>query len=302
MYELFWMMFNTHGVYLTHHENRGGTDYKWYNITEYEPSREENSRWLKSPLLSVIHLDERMLANHAVQHAFHSQLLQKWLYAKTRINLLPVFIKFTISLIYLVTFYVYQQDVPDPEELNSPVNVSIDSDDVNHTLSAGCGYGSMTNTHSTITMIYLMIHSAINLLHDIVGWVFYRFFEKHIYRQNYSIKGEKTLVLNQDVYYAATFAFHLFLLIGAPYIHERDNLFSYFVNLSLAGLSVPYILYMVQFVHRIGHFVVMMQAMSFIMLQFLIVFCCICLPWVFLFRSLILFDNEGKNQSYCYEM
>ena len=42
-----------------------GTD-----ITEYEPSRKENSRWLKSPLLSVIHLDERKLTNHSVQDAF----------------------------------------------------------------------------------------------------------------------------------------------------------------------------------------------------------------------------------------
>ena len=121
---------------------------------------------------------------------FHSQLLQKWFYAKTRINILPVFIKFTITLIYLLTFCVFQQDVPDPEELNGPVNVSTDSD-VNHTLSAGCRYGSMTNTQSTIIMIYLMIHSAINLLHDIFGWVFCRFIEKHIYRAELHHKGQK---------------------------------------------------------------------------------------------------------------
>ena len=30
MYELFWVMFNTHGVHLARHENRGGTDYRWY--------------------------------------------------------------------------------------------------------------------------------------------------------------------------------------------------------------------------------------------------------------------------------
>ena len=278
---LFWVMLHTEGVYLARHEIRGGTDYKWYDITEYESIEKGKGRWDRSPLVSVMMMDQGRLACQSTQQFLHSQFFTKWVQAKQKCSYIVILLMFFMRIFYIGIFFWYQMAI-----------LTDDSSSSNSTQS--CRDSRISSTTRIVVQSYLMIYSGMCLIALIATYLFYRFTHKCIWTQLSSLKGPKNIVLDMAIYHFCGCMFNALLLTGTPYMHVPNSTASHLLNLSLSACLCWHIMYMAQMFGYVGHFVIMMQAMMFILLQFLLVFILMCLPWVFLFRKLIFSAPNGE--------
>jgi hypothetical protein len=285
-YGLLWAMYNTEGVYLARHEVRGGVEYKWYDITEYETyGKGQQCRWSWSPLLSIMMMDKERFTQQSTLHFLHSQFLTKWLQAKRNCTFIPILFLFFLRSIHIGVFYCYQIAVP----LND-----------SHRNSSGesCTAIDLSGTSRLIIQAYLMMYSCCSLLFSVGMYAFYRIVHKNVFRMLYKLNGVKSLALDLNIYHFSSWVFHALVLVGAPYMHVPQSTASHLLNVCMSACLVWHILYMAQLLGSIGNFVIMMQAVMNILLQFLVVFILMCLSWMFIFQRLAVSAQSGNHLSF----
>ena len=291
-FELFWTMYQTEGVYLARHEVRGGRDYKWYNITEYEPRRQQGNRWLKTPLMSLLRIDEQVLLKPSAQRFLKSQMLGKWIQAKRSTNYMTMIIMFSCRIISIALFFWFQQLGPEDQLLEDDVSLNgtqllNDFASMNGSCHRNSSNRAAERSKHFHLQIFLQTYSALTLLVTVIFFLYSIKF-CHRWLLDYNLKGKKKLVLDQDAYHWSAFLFHVLVVAGAPYMHQENSTASKALNVLVSFQCGFYFMYMLQMFPHVGHFVVMMQAMMFTGYEFFIVFFIMCIPWLFLFRCLIL--------------
>ncbi len=105
-FALFRCMFETKGVYLMKVQNNGMFQHKLFDITEYE-SVSENSRFMRSPLHFLAHMDRGALHNPNTKALVEWEAIRDWGKAKLGQNLPLIVLWFSFRLLFAVLFHVF---------------------------------------------------------------------------------------------------------------------------------------------------------------------------------------------------
>ena len=270
------------GIYLHRVEKYGVIQYKWYDVSDYEGIAA--MRRDKSPIFLLTYADKQVIASAGFKDMHSKSQLQTWYDLKFKLNLPFIVGLFLIRLIYVMCYFVYDIDISFYENLPS-----------NYSLPCEPNFApSLTLQTKWVLYVYLITHSAVVILTDVCELVKFQFEGKWFWF--YNIKGRKTVVVNDWFYRLVSFLFTLLNLIsvvfdlvgfitdGGWYVTLTFFDISRLISPVLATWSL---LYFVQLLPSIGHFVITIQAILGDFAHFGVVFLLFIIPFMHTFQTII---------------
>ena len=172
-------IFETKGGLLKQTQKCGVYTTEFYNITEYESvygDRKSNCLLYFLPVL-----DRSTMRSKYIMELFGKEYIKEWINIKYKKNLPFIIVWLIVRLIYALIYIVFDNSITIIEE---KITVSDDPKYVNIT-EQSCLADSWSLKMSNTTIIfglgmYLLIHSAIVLGHDLLEWlcIFTKFLPK----------------------------------------------------------------------------------------------------------------------------
>ncbi len=318
---LFDEIMNTPGIYLAEKVQIGSWEHVSYDITEYEAFGCCTSRWSKSLPTIAYHVDTKVLRNETHVRILKHGIIGHWVRKKLQINLPFLLIWFVLRFGVFVAFYVVIGDDISPyvesikqqsnlAEFLAAFNVSwpVDYDvllikmpnrteDIQYatemirTIQEICQPGNWYGTLDSdwfywLCLYYLLLYSFFAILYDFCEIMV--FFCRRWFKWQFAIGSHKDLIVSATYYRICQFIFSFLSIFWVLlYLQANNHWFTEYGILPTCYLSVWTILYFFQMVPSVGHFVNSIQKMLTVMLQFLIVYVLIMLPYPHAFNVLV---------------
>ena len=265
-------------VYATQSEVIGGFTYQCYDITEYECHKTGN-RLSKCPLHFMVYMD--VLSKKYSTNVFDVVIIKHWINGKLKANFPLMF----LWLLFRILHYTMYTAL-DIMHVTSKTSANFTC--ANFLLQEGDYEWSQLEIF--VGSILLLIYSGGMLIFDIVEFLYY-YCSKHHRIMYKSVTGKRNCTVQEGFYRANQFILHLLTLTGciiiALDVKDDSNLMSW-IRLA-APLSFSWsILYFVQLVPVLGHFVIIMQRMMKTMLVFSVIFLFMMSPFMLVFGVSIL--------------
>ena len=320
---------NTDAVYLIKLERRGLEEKAWYDVTEYEDPFGCNGRQSKSPLTFLMLLDRKVLKHQKALFELRHGILRKLAEAKFRSNALLIFFWFLQRALCFVAFYcIVAIDVAEFMETlysyfggyypksNSTVyeNTMAENNETagNSTNETQCtpfvSWYFTKESHGSFLVILnlyiiLVINIAVSLVWDFIG-IFVRLI-KNSNKWNSCFGRKKNLAVYcilyqvcQTLFMATTCVYlsqSLLLQIGAV---EGGFMLVRFCLIASCYLSAWSILYFVQLLPSVGHFVNIVQRMQVILINFIVVYAILMFPFPHVFLVLLKEDDHCELEGF----
>ena len=271
------------GIYLHRVEKYGVIQYKWYDVSDYEGIAA--MRRNKSPIFLLTYADKCITRSAGYKDMHAKSQIQTWYNLRFNLNLLFIIGLFLIRLLYVICYFVYDMDISFYENL-SISNISVPCE--------AKFAPSLTSPTKWFLYVYLMIHSACIILTDVFELVNHQFIGKWYWFRN--IRGRKVVVTNDWFYRLVSFLLAVFVLvsiildfIGFQSITElsKSSVFFDIFRLISPVLAVWSLLYFVQLLPSIGHFVITIQAILGDFVHFSLVFILFIVPFMHTFQTII---------------
>ena len=289
--KLFYAIFNTPGIYLLKSHRQGFYCIKEYDVTEYE-SIGGSSRRNKSPMMFLTTVDSRILKNCDAMHSLCAGPIAAWANHKIKYNVPFIFLWSLLRLLCIFCFYLlvgYDANISFYDIINNRTN-----NDVVNTTEPLCEsvtdwFGLYTDENILIfSLIYVWVFSLISLFSEIVEGFVTLTLESRKWKKCFG-KPKDTLV--STVHYRlcqCIFCFIGNLLITTYTLSPARNLEPALIGITY--VSTWSILYFAQLLPHIGYFVNTIQRMLSVMLQFVIVYLIIVLPFTCAFQIILRSD------------
>ncbi len=306
--EMFEAIFDTEDVYLVKRERKGFYDFLEYDISEYESLGCDNRRH-KSPMLLLASIDKRILSDQKAVQILVNGPLSDWVYKKLHCNVpfiliwacLRVLLVFCfyfvisvnipwIELIEIVVYFVnhldefsHENETEYLDNITSVVNASVSNESCNLL----DWYGGLQYPSGILTaFLYMLMYAIFALLYDITEGLVSIF---HNWRRWRSALGKpKNLVASSTYYRVCQIMFSTLSIIWILfYILAPKDIITDIGLILVTFLSTWSVLYFVQIVPFIGKFVNSIQEMLAVMLQFIIVYVIILIPFPHAFQVLL---------------
>ncbi len=199
-------------------EVQGNAETKWFDITDYEGSQEGNRRD-KSPMLSFLLLDSRLITRPATKYFFTIDLFENWLRAKRRTCHCFITLWFLLRVFNVMTFVTFDLgiftigDVVEKEVWDSTLNrttlVHLSAGDANH--CRGNFVPSAVFRRLIVWLIFLQ--SSCQLIFDLVEFAF-AFYQYRRSWHRWTELGKKRLAVQILFYRIMQFLAEFAMCIG----------------------------------------------------------------------------------------
>ena len=148
-----------------------------------------------------------------------------------------------------------------------------------------------------VCLIFMISFSILSILYDILEQCLS--LRRKWYRWRFAFGKRKTLIIASTYYRTCQFLFSFFVLIWfIYYLTEPDSWVAEYGIIMTCYLSVWSILYFLQMMPLIGHFVNSIQKMLTIMVQFLIVYFFVLIPYPHAFLVLLSSDTRCEIKGF----
>ncbi len=311
---------NTPGVYLSKVERRGLIEKSWYNVTEYEGIRSKGKRRHKNPIYLLTFMDRKVLKCPKALHELRQGILHKWAQQKLRTNILFIFFWFLHRALFFVGFYfllavdvqmylyiayVFYLGEPNTTTANDNVTTA-NSTSENNTESNSTTCERFTSWYLdqnnpigmwVIMIFYSYISTVIttSITIDILTFLVELFTRPN--RWNKCLGKKKNSTINPVLYSVSQVLFMTTALIyiSQSFIAATSTTMQHYTYDGLVEacliiscyLSVWSILYFVQLLPSIGHFVNIVLRMQMILLNFIIIYLIMFFPYPHVFLILL---------------
>ena len=273
-------IFETKGGLLKQTQKCGVYTREFYNITEYESlygDRRNNSLLNFLPVL-----DRSTLNSKYIIELFGKEYIKEWINIKYRKNLPFMIVWLIVRLIYALIYVVFDNSMTIIEER---ITVFDDPEYVNITQQSCLADSWSLKTSNTMIIfglgMYLLIHSAIVLGHDLLEWLCLvtKFLpKKQIYLEKYKTpRGQKTTLGSYLSLWLGQLLMNLFVmgsvsvrLLRHKFDIEMPLTLKYLIYIFVINCMMSSILVFLQIVPYIGIFAIMLQNVG---KHFLKVFC-----------------------------
>ena len=320
---------NTDGIYLIKLERRGLEEKAWYDVTEYEDPFGCSGRRSKSPLTFLTLLDRKVLKNQKALYELRHGILRKWAEAKFHSNALLIILWFLLRALCFVAFYcIVAIDVAEfmevlygyggvfyPESNSTEyASSSAESNETvgNSTNETQCSpfvswYFTEESPWSFFIIFILYTILATNIIVSL-GWDFIGIFVKIITKSgkwNCCFGRKKNFAVYSTLYqvsqtlFMASTALYLiqtflieFGVMKVGYVIVR------FCLIASCYLSAWSILYFVQLLPSVGHFVNIVQRMQVILLNFIVVYAILIFPFPHVFLVLLQEEDHCELEGF----
>lgn len=290
---------STHG-FMSRLQIHGTSSTIWVDISEYEVT---GDRRFKSPLMMFAQFDKNKIDNEYFKELFYSPVAQQWLDAKYKALRGFVFIWFLFRCCFCVIFQIGEHYLLEMEE-KSGVWSSVNSRNLENGTTSAC-LGSPLQSHKTLgwfCVFYCFVHCSVQLVLDVVEWC-------HL-MQNPAVrwmdktpKGKKQTVVHIKFYKATQVLLYIAILVNFTLrlLRIRSSFHPTVLldNLSHAFISIAFLwslLIFFPFLHKIGHFTVVMQRLLETLVAFFFFF-----AFYTFWCSQIIFRVANHNQLTCLE-
>ncbi len=257
-FPFFEKMFETEGLYVTSCKNEGIFQVITQDVTLYE--NPQSPRYARSPIYLLSLLDKNQMKRESTSRIYASHLIQHWTSLKMKSNLPFLVVWGTFRLIYIVLY--------------SLQNCLFNSGSIQ----------PWQRYFKYSTKIILIVCSLLMILWDIYEFIMSKISQSK-WKKHWP-KGIKSFVCQQCLYRLLQFFLPLFIAYSLiieylQHVHGQEHFLGYlmtgnpvrFFLFTGMYLSLVYsILYFVQIMPIIGHFVITINRMLSVMGQFLIVF------------------------------
>ena len=291
--EMYQTIMDTSGIYLYKEEVKGLTRYTWYDVTDYEGFHKDVRRD-KSPLLLFTFCDETIMKSDGMGKLKKRQYIRQWSHAKLFCNLPFILMLLLLRLTYILCWFVLDMDTSwyDIPEVYIPGNT---------TSHCRPEYAITISKEALFWLgIYLIIYSVSVILLDIYESTM--MFANCQWPLWYTVSGKKSLVTQVLFYRYSNCIFSLFVLIyvivGLNVNNSEVPFFDY-ARVFCPALAVWSIMYFIQLLPAIGHFVITVQLMLIDLLHFFIIYGLLVIPFMHSFQIVINSNtNEGCNDAF----
>ncbi len=303
---MFEAIFETQDVYLVKKERKGFYDFIEYDISEYEGvGCDIRNRRHKSPMLLLAVIDKRVLKNKKAVEILSRGPLADWVGAKVNINFLFVFTWAIIRLLVVVCFYfVISVNVPWKDLIDMIIDFIKTSGDLDETLSnvtesvenQTCEvidwYGGISRPKVLYgAILYMLVYSICAVVYDVFEGFVSIFYNWAKWRAAFG--KSKDLVASTSFYRICQLFFSILSIIWTIfYMIEPKSIFTAIGLILTIFFSIWSALYFVQIAPFIGKFVNSIQQMLKIMIQFVVVYAIILIPFPHGFQVLLRGENK----------
>ena len=271
-------------TYKIKEEKKGLITRIWYDITDYEGN---GNRRHFSPLRMFVFEDRRMLAESNFNSILETnELMVQWSQAKFRNDLHVIILLFFTRILYLTCYFVY--------DIDTSFMGDYDPDNTTHF----CRKRSAVVLNSNVRTgfgIYLIVHSSATIIADVTEIL--RSFTHKEWPMWSTVTGKKELVVQVSVYRFNNLMFAVFVLVFITIsfyaLDEQDIFILNVFRMVCPVLSAWSILFFMQMLPSIGHFVIGIQLIVKDMVHFVIVYTLMFQPFAHTFH---IFINTNTNE------
>lgn len=323
-------IFNTKNVYVAKIERKGLEEKTWFDVSEYESNFKCHGRTSKSPIYLLTFSDRKVLKSPKALKILRCRLLRLWARNKLICNIPFLCLWFLFRLSTFLIFYCFlavdflnlYQRMKYGNEYYSFLNQTYFNADDNYTsdvrpkeLPNGTQNGIANETcerfqswyryddiadafYALIPVLYVMAGTFASMAFDVVTFIISLFTRPN--RWSNVFGHRKSLIiytlfyrLCHFVFMGTAFDYTMFAFMRAAdgQRFEGSNMAKSFL-LTTCYLSVWSLLYFVQLLPAVGHFVNIVQRMQSIMLSFTLVFAIMSYPYPHAFMNLLKKDGD----------
>ena len=323
VYLLLQEIFKTEGIYLFKEEVNSVYTIDWYKVTDYEKPDSKNRRKY-SPIYMLMMVEDGRLTDDITNDVFAIPLVQNWTKFKMKTVFPTLICWFLVRVLFIVSFLMtdipvselikhindapispHKNEAPDittpfyTENISIDVNSSTVTPTEANTCMASLSGAPFNQTVYTIFIFYLMIHALAVILYDILE-CFLLMNRAKFFRNP---KGWKDCTINYWFYRLTQF-FQAAMILT----YQTSKIMDYSFGIRFSPLLVNFIyinitmsiiwslLFFVQLMPWIGHFVLALVSMVMKLFQFMFIFCAFSFPFVGTFQRLM---NSGKTIGEC---
>ncbi len=310
-FKLFWYIFEHPGVYLKREEPQGMYTVQWFDVSEYELYG-QNTRIYQSPITALGYVDFDLLDKDSTKAIFQSDLIKSWFVAKNAANTPFTILWLSIRIMYMLAFIMMDTSIGsmisvkhmETSYQNASLSRISQNISMHQNMTNTCGnMNNMTKNNETMLaiMVYLAIHSFLIITFDIIEASLTLHFRQHTIML-YTPRHRKTLVVYYGFYRVMqvilsvcvlTMASAYFTAHFVKYISIPDVIF-HLLYIQSSTSMIWSILYFIQLIPWLGHFVISVQRMITDLLQFGVLLALFITPYAFTFQMLLNDINPGK--------
>ena len=276
---MFMAIMEVPGVYQIKQETRGLVTYTWYDVTDYEGHTTGSRRYL-SPIWLIAFMDGQFLGskNHARLNSCN--YLMQWCQGNFRKNLPFIVVLFFVRLLYIVCSFLFDMDTSFYDDY-------VPGNTTNHCRP---DFAIVLNHNTRLGLsIYLTVHSCIIVIIHIIETIISR--SKRNWAIWNTMKGKKNIVAHVTVYRSANLIFAIFIIayMTCAYLKLQESV-TYFLDISrmvCPMLSIWSMLYFIQLLPSIGHFVIGVQQIINVMFHFVLIYSLMMIPFMHSFQLII---------------
>ena len=280
---------HTKGIFLTSVEYNGCLETSWFDITEYEESRERMSR---SPVVLLALLDRNRLENQHFNELFFSQAFQQWIHAKARAAGPFLFLWFVVRILFGILYYA-----ADSALLFSEETYFMKSQQINTSSCLQFSDRKSTEVPGFSCVAACIIYCILMTICEISENYLW-FFHKSYQWMHKTPAGPKPMVVQIAFYKVSQMMCYLSVACSLTVRLLRlkkglDISFTFdHVSYSVIGFCISWsILQFAQALPAVGHFAVSLQRMLKCLLAFMLLFVSFAITFVIIFNKLV---NQNK--------
>ena len=267
---LFNRILKTDGVYRFHMWSEGLHHYVCYDVTDYEilPARRRRSM---SPLVMLSQTSLDKITSTETCNTIFSQVMNKWMSLKIKSNILLLILWVIFRFAFITLYMINDSNLEDEESTLNTTGLNITD---YPKLTLGCFYTSVVGYEDVITsqiLRYTQIFLCILILiFDIIEGAFsYLSLCLQKWKREHTRKSPAVPNLFYRVVQLA-FVISVLTLRFARYVNSRN--FMDAVSIAATLLCIPTMMFFMQLLPIVGHYVIIIQRMLYHMFQFLLVF------------------------------
>lgn len=277
----------TPGLYVIREEHRGLATYQWIDVTEYETFGKGNRReW--APLFCLTLLDKVRLSAPTTAEFFSDPIFLKWLRNKIYCGVIPAIAYVIVRCVLICIFLLVDSDIGGLEEYNLlQENITTQTNITNVTATMCTDFQSLKlpTLIRQALCIYLITHTALSIMTDVLEVVRHRR-PRHVCMLKRLDGKNKNIFLQYDFYRRLSFSMSVLIYLRAiltiANTDPRADVITYTRIVTRSMLWWP-IFYFFQLVSGADFFIVAVQNMMEILLQFCFIYAMFLFGYAHLF-------------------
>ncbi len=297
-------IFEYPGIYLVKEEPHDMYNLQWYDVTDYELCH-KTYRAMQSPIVALTYMDSKLLDKENTSRLYQSDIVQAWFCAKRLANMPFIIIWFLMRVTFIVALYtldycIFNSDFFTAELIQNNQEILFSANTTN-TSTSNCEVRTKYKIPSaliTFLLAYIGVHSL---------WIVVFDFAEYIYNKKNKISkllktplGEKNMVVYYTVYRVMQFILGLgvtTMTCSLYYVIHGKSAFLP-INSDVTYIMIQFsivwsILYFLQWLPWLGHFIVAVQRMLKDLAQFAVLLLIFITPYAVTFHK-YLYDADNN--------